>query len=203
MAMKPLFIVFEGPDGSGLSTQANLLVKWFKSHGKNALLTKEPTNSIVGGLIRSILKKEWKVDMKTFALLFSADRSYHLSSEIEPALKKGFSVVCDRYILSTLAFNVEKGTLDWLKQLNSQFKKPDFTFIMDVPGNVSVERIKKSRFGMEFFEEADKLEEVRENYRELRDYFPNTFIIKGDRRFPEEISKEIIEIIEEKRYNLQ
>jgi len=120
--MKPLFIVFEGPDGSGLSTQTKLLAKWFKSKGEKVLLTKEPTNSMIGGLIRSILKKEWKVDMKTFGLLFSADRSHHLSNEIEPALKDGYNVVCDRYILSTLAFNVEKNNLEWLKKLNSHLE---------------------------------------------------------------------------------
>ena len=193
--MKPLFIVFEGPDGSGLSTQSSLLAKWFESKGEKVLLTKEPTNSMIGGLIRSILKKEWKVDMKTFGLLFSADRSHHLSNEIEPALKDGYSVICDRYILSTLAFNVEKNNLEWLKKLNSQFRKPDFVFVMDVPGKVCVERIKKSRFGMEFFEESEKLDRVRKNYNELKDYFPNTFIIKGDSRRPDEINQEIIEII--------
>ena len=193
--MKPLFIVFEGPDGSGLSTQSSLLAKWFESKGEKVLLTKEPTNSMIGGLIRSILKKEWKVDMKTFGLLFSADRSHHLSNEIEPALKDGYSVICDRYILSTLAFNVEKNNLEWLKKLNSQFRKPDFVFVMDVPGKVCVERIKKSRFGMEFFEESEKLDRVRKNYNEMKDYFPNTFIIKGDSRRPDEINQEIIEII--------
>lgn len=195
MLMKPLFIVFEGPDGSGLSTQTSLLAKWFKTEDKKVLLTKEPTNSMIGGLIRSILRKEWKTDMKTFALLFSADRAHHLNSEIDPAIKDGYNVICDRYILSTLAFNVEKGTLEWLKQLNSQFRQPDFTFIMDVPGKICVERIKKSRFGMEFFEEPEKLDEIRKNYSRLRKYFPNTFIIKGDNRKPEEINKEIVEII--------
>jgi len=170
--------------------------RWFKSQGKKVLLTKEPTNSIIGGLIRGILRKEWEVGMNTFALLFSADRSHHLSSEIEPALKDGYNVICDRYILSTLAFNVEKDSLEWLKQLNSKFRKPDFTFIMDVSGKVCVERIKKSRFGMEFFEEKGKLDKVRENYKKLQDYFPNTFVIKGHSRLPNEINQEIIEIIQ-------
>jgi len=196
--MKPLFIVFEGPDGSGLSTQSSLLAKWFKSKGEKVLLTKEPTNSMIGGLIRSILKKEWKVDMKTFGLLFSADRSHHLDNEIEPALKDGYSVICDIYILSTLVFNVEKNNLEWLKRLNSQFRKPDFVFVMDVPGKVCVERIKKSRFGMEFFEEFEKLDKVRKNYKELKNYFPNTFIIDGNNKKPEEINREIVEIIENK-----
>ncbi|MBD3156190.1 MAG: dTMP kinase [Candidatus Aenigmarchaeota archaeon] len=195
MSMKPLFIVFEGPDGSGLSTQSKLLMEWLRSQNEKVLLTKEPTNSMIGGIIRSVLKKEWEVDMKTFALLFSADRAYHLSSQIEPALKDGYHVVCDRYILSTLAFNVEEGTLGWLKQLNSKFKEPDFVFVLDVPGEVCVNRIKRSRFGMEFFEEPDKLNSIRRNYKDLRDYFPNTHIIKGDNRPPSEINKEIIGII--------
>jgi dTMP kinase len=153
---------------------------------------------MIGGVIRTILKKEWKVNMKTFALLFSADRAHHLSNEIEPALKNGYNVVCDRYILSTLAFNSERGTLEWLKQLNSKFKRPDFIFVMDVPGKICVERIKKSRFGMEFFEETEKLERVRKNYKKLKDYLPNTHIIKGYDRKPEEIHKEIVEILKSK-----
>jgi len=196
--MKPLFIVFEGPDGSGISTQSSLLAKWFKSEGKKVLLTKEPTNSMIGGLIRSILRKEWKVDMNTFGLLFSADRAHHLNVEIEPALKDNYNVVCDRYILSTLAFNADKGNLEWLKQLNSQFRKPDFVFVMNVPGKVCVERIKKSRFGMEFFEEPDKLDKVVANYKKLKDYFPNTYVIKCLDKSPGEISQEIIRIIEKK-----
>ena len=196
--MKPLFIAFEGPDGSGLSTQSSLLTNWLKSKGKKVLLTKEPTNNIIGGVIRTILRKEWEVDMKTFALLFSADRAHHLSSEIEPALKDGYNVVCDRYILSTLAFNVEKN-LEWLKELNSEFRKPDFTFIMDVPGKVCVERIEKSRFGVEFFEEVEKLDKVRKNYNELKGYFPNTYIINGENKTPEQINQEIVKIITESR----
>jgi len=193
--MKTLFIAFEGPDGSGLSTQAELLEKWFKSKNTKVLLTKEPTNSIIGGVIRSILKNELKTDMKTLALLFSADRAHHLNREIEPALKNGYVVICDRYILSTLAFNVENENLEWLKQLNSKFRAPDLTFIMDVPGEICVERIKNSRFGIEFFEEKEKLELIRKNYKDLKDYFPNTFIINGYKREPEEIHKEIVEIV--------
>ncbi|MBL7170255.1 MAG: dTMP kinase [Candidatus Aenigmarchaeota archaeon] len=197
--MKGLFIVFEGPDGSGLSTQSNLLAKWFESKKKKVLLTKEPTNNMIGGIIRGILRKEWKVDMKTLALLFSADRAHHLESEIEPALKKGYNVICDRYVLSTLAFEGTGAKIEWLKQLNSQFRTPDFTFIMDVPGRICVERIKKSRFGIEFFEEPEKLDRIRENYKELKDYFPNTFIIKGDTKPPDEINQKIIEIIQKQK----
>lgn len=111
-----IFIVLEGPDGSGQSTQTELLARWFKKNNRRVFVTKEPTNSLIGGIIRSILKKEWQVDMKTLQLLFAADRAYHLRAEIEPFLKKGIDVISDRYILSTLAFGSLEEELEWLKE---------------------------------------------------------------------------------------
>ena len=195
--MKGIFIVFEGPDGSGQSTQADLLEKWFQSRNVKVYLTKEPTSSLIGGIIRSILKGEWDVSMRTLQLLFSADRAHHLKREIIPYLEKGINVVSDRYILSTLAFGSPQESLDWLKQINSNFPEPDLTFILDVPGKVCAERIAKSRFGFEIFETTDKLERTRENYLGLKFYHKNTHAIKGDHRSPDEIHKEIVAIVEE------
>lgn len=194
--MKGIFVVFEGPDGSGQSTQADLLVKWFEKINVKVYLTKEPTNSLVGGIIRSILKGEWNVTMRTLQLLFSADRAHHLNRTINPYLEKGINVISDRYILSTLAFGSPQESLDWLKQINSNFPEPDLTFILDVPGQVCAERIAKARFGFEIFETADKLERTRKNYLELKFYHKNTHVIKGDHRNPEEVHKEIVEIVE-------
>ncbi len=195
--MKGIFIVFEGPDGSGQSTQADLLEKWFEKRNVRVFSTKEPTSSLIGGIIRSILKGEWRVNMKTLQLLFSADRSYHLKKEIIPFLKKGINVISDRYLLSTLAFGSLEENLDWLKQINSDFPEPDLTFILNVPGQVCAERIAKNRFGFEIFETADKLERIRENYLGLKFYHKNTHVIRGDHRNPEEIHKEITKIVEE------
>ena len=192
-----ILVAVEGPDGAGSSTQVDLLEKWFKKRNVKVYLTKEPTNSIVGGIIRSILKAEWKVDMRTLQLLFSADRAHHLQREINPYLKKGINVISDRYILSTLAFGSPQESLDWLKQINSNFPEPDLTFILDVPGQVCAERIAKSRFGFEIFETADKLERTRKNYLDLKFYHKNTHVIKGDTRKPEEIHEEIAKIVEE------
>jgi len=194
--MKGLFIVFEGPDGSGQSTQSELLAKWFKKRKQRVLVTKEPTNSLIGGIIRSILKKEWKVDMKTHQLLFTADRAHHLTKEIMPLINKGINVICDRYILSTLAFGSLEADLDWLKQINSKFPKSDLTFILNVPGKICAERISKSRFGFEVFEGVKKLEMVRKNYLKLKDFHKNTYVIKGDEKSKEEINKEIVSIVE-------
>ena len=190
-----LFIAFEGPDGAGSSTQTRLLTERFNRNGSKAFATKNPTNSIIGGIIRTILKKQFEVDMKTFALLFSADRAYHLHKEVEPMLKDGVNVVCDRYILSTLAFQSTEEDLKWLKQLNSKFRKPDFTFILDVPADICMQRIKNSRVGFEFFETKERLQEVMRNYRGLKDYFPNTFLIKGYNRSLESINDQVFKII--------
>lgn len=190
-----LFISFEGPDGSGESTQSDLLTKWFKKNKMKVFKTKEPTNNIIGGIIRTILKKEWKVDLKTFALLFTADRAHHVNSEIEPLLKKGVNVISDRYMLSTFVYESDGIPVKWLKQLNDPFPKPDLTFVLDVPGKICVERIAKSRFGFELFEKEKQLEEIRNRYKKMKKILPNVFIIKGYERTPKEIHEEIVDIV--------
>ncbi len=190
-----LFISFEGPDGSGESTQSTMLAKWFKKNEMKVFKTKEPTNNIIGGIIRTILKKEWKVDLKTFALLFTADRAHHVNSEIEPLLKKGVNVISDRYMLSTFVYESDGIPVKWLKQLNDPFPKPDLTFVLDVPGKICVERIAKSRFGFELFEKEKQLEEIRNRYKKMKKILPNVFIIKGYERTPKEIHEEIVDIV--------
>lgn len=191
-----LMIALEGPDASGESTQAELLADWFEKKGQKVFVTKEPTNSIIGGIIRSILKKEWEVDMKTLQLLFTADRAHHLRTEIIPLLKKGVNVISDRYILSTLAFGSLEEDLEWLKSINSKFPQPDLTFILNVPGKVCAERIAKSRFGFEFFETAKKLDIVRKNYLKLKDLHQNIHVIKGYGKSEGKIHKDIVNIVE-------
>lgn len=191
-----LFITLEGPDGAGSSTQTDLLSRWLEREGQKVFVTKEPTNSMVGGIIRVILKKEWEVDPVTFALLFAADRAHHVNKEIKPLLEKGVHIISDRYILSTLAFESDSVDIEWLKLINKRFPRPDLTFILNVPGKICAERIAKSRFGFEFFETPEKLEAVRENYLKLKNHFPNTHVIKGYERNKQEIHEEIVKMVE-------
>ncbi|MCD6403411.1 MAG: dTMP kinase [Candidatus Aenigmarchaeota archaeon] len=192
---KGLFIVIEGPDGSGQTTQAELLAKWFERRGYKVKVTKEPTNSIIGGIIRSVLQNELKIDLRTLALLFAADRSHHVEKVIKPLLRKGVVVISDRYALSTIVYESLDGLdVEWLKQINSMFPVPDVTIILDVPGKICVERIKKARFGFEMFETQEKLEKIRKRYLELKDVFPNTFVVDGKPK-PEVVHRKIVEII--------
>ena len=177
--MKGLFIVLEGTDGAGHSTQAELLARYLRKKGRKVLFTREPTDSAIGGLIRSSLKHEWKTSNFALQLLFTADRAHHLAMEIGPVLKKGGIIICDRYALSTLAY-ASPDDIKFLMYMNSKFSRPDLVFLLDTPVSVCLDRIRHSRFHFELFEEKKKLENVRKNYMKLKNYFPSTHVIDGD-----------------------
>lgn len=192
--MEGKFIVFEGLDGSGLSTHAEILKEFLKRDGRPAILTKEQTITMIGGLIKSILRKEIITSPLALQLLFVADRAHHLSSEIEPALQEGKIVISDRYIFSTVAFGAFDIDMEFLKLINSKFRIPDLTFIIDAPPEVCIKRISEQRLShLELFEEKEKLEKIRNNYMKLKDYFPNVYVINSNRPV-EEVAKEIREI---------
>ncbi len=196
-AEEGILIVIEGLDGAGLSTQAALLARYLSERNKKVILTKEPTSSPIGNLIKSALNRKHELSLLTLQLLFAADRAEHLEKEIEPALRENKIVIVDRYILSSLAFGSVDNDLEFLKQVNSRFRKPDLTFIIDTPPRVCLERINKARDNLELFEVEQKLEKVRENYLALKNYFKNTFVIDGDRE-KEKVSKDIQEVAEKK-----
>lgn len=175
------FIVIEGIDGAGLSTQAGRLRDWLQKMGKRVLLTKEPTNGIIGGVIRSCLDKEMKTNPLTLQLLYAADRAAHLENVIEPAIKVGSVVVTDRYVLSSLAYGALDVPITYLKQLNAPFRKPDITFILDAHPRIALERLKGSRWHAELFEHEPKLTQVRQNYLSLKNYFTGTYVIDANK----------------------
>jgi dTMP kinase len=189
------FIVICGLDGCGKSTQAKLLAKWLKGKEKEVSLTKEPTDSPIGNLIRLVLKHELRLSPLALQLLFAADRANHLEREIEPAIKEGKVVISDRYMLSSLAYGSLEVELDFLKKVNSGFRRPDLTLLIDTTPHICLERMKESKTHLELFEDEEKLKRVRRNYLALSKYFPNTFMIRGDQR-KEEVFQRIREIVE-------
>jgi len=199
------FIVFEGLDGSGQSTQADELVDYLNSSGlkfqlgkTTAYLTKEPTNNLIGGLIRGQLTHNWKTKPECLQLLFAADRAHHLEKEIIPLLKKGITVVCDRYFFSTIAYGaLDIKDWDWLVEINKQFLLPDLTFLLKVSPKVCLERIKQNRFSIELFEKEEVLEKVWQNYEKLSKEFENVYIINGELS-PKKVFEQIKTIISNK-----
>lgn len=188
------FIVFEGIDGSGKSTQAGLLFHYLKERKKKVHSTSEPTQYLIGGLIKSWLAKDWQSTPDCLQLLFAADRAYHLDKEIIPLLKKGVTVVCDRYSLSTLAYGALELDLDWLITLNQNFIAPDVTFLLNTPPKICLERMQKERFFLNLFEEEKKLKKIWQNYQRLTKKYKNIYTINGEKSI-EEVSKEIKKIL--------
>jgi dTMP kinase len=189
------FIVFEGLDGSGQTTQALKLRDFLLAKKLKVYLTKEPTDSLIGGLIRSQLRQYWKSNQECLQLLFAADRSFHLEKEILPFLEKGINVISDRYFFSSLAYGAfEIQDKEWLWQINRQFLLPDLTIFLKVPPKICLARIKNNRFERTLFEKENILKKVLKNYLDFKDRFQNFFIVEGDKS-PELVFEEIKKIL--------
>lgn len=160
-----LFVVLEGIDGCGSTTQAQRLVQKLVAMGRDALLTCEPSDGPVGRLIRSALERRLvdqqgearSLDWMTLALLFAADRADHVASVVRPALDRGVVVVSDRYDLSSLAYQSVSagsppGALNWIRELNSRVPRPDLTIVLDVTADIAAQRRHKRGQTEELFE---------------------------------------------------
>lgn len=199
------FIAFEGLDGSGQSTQASLLYNWLNRAPRRfvlgqpqAHLTKEPTNNIIGGLIRGQLTSDWKTRPECLQMLFAADRAHHLEKEIIPVLKQGATVITDRYAFSTIAYGAsEIQDKQWLIEINKPFILPDLTLFIKVSPRICLERIRKNRFHLELFEKEQSLIRVWQNYEGLARQFENTHIIDGERPI-EDVFGEVKKLVRSK-----
>ncbi|MFH1424988.1 MAG: dTMP kinase [archaeon] len=155
-------IVFEGIDGCGKSTHAELLTEFLKEHGKEVLHTAEPSHGQIGKLLREYLRQDAPPLVDT--MLFIADRAEHVEQEIKPALEQGKTVICERYTYSTIAYQAAQGLdMEWLKSLNSFAPKPDIVILLDVPPEVGAGRTTTE----EKFENTEFLTKVRGNYLKL------------------------------------
>jgi len=167
MNQKGVFIVIEGLDGSGKTTQTYLLAqKLSKNYPVN--LTAEPSRGKIGTFIRQCcLYEDKRLPTEAEALLFAADRIEHLQNEIKPALDEGKIVVCDRYTYSSLAYQGSAGlSLDWIKTINARALQPDFAIFIDVPPEKVLERLQRKKSVMETLETQQKVREVYLKYVE-------------------------------------
>lgn len=190
-----LFVAFEGIDGAGLTTHARMTERYLESKGFKVVLTKEPTDGLIGGLIKACLRGEWKTDPMTLQLLFAADRCHHVSTVISPALRSGRVVVTDRYLFSSLAYGSLNLDYEWLKAVNSPFPLPDLTFILDLDPLEAIKRVREDRFAVELFEEAEKLEKVRKAYLRIAQEYRGVHVVETDDEVGE-VQKRIEEILE-------
>jgi dTMP kinase len=153
MPKKGVFIVIEGLDGSGKTTQAKLLAeKLCKSY--NIYLTAEPSRGKIGNFIREgCLYEQERLPIEAEALLFAADRIEHMQTELKPAIEAGKIVICDRYVYSSFAYQGSSGlSLDWIKTINARALQPDFCIFIDVAPEKVIERLRRRKSVMETLE---------------------------------------------------
>lgn len=203
------FIVFEGLDGCGSTTQARLLEQWFEERNQPVHHTKEPTDGPFGSVIQLFIRKRVALlqngdktvplDEETQALAFATDRMYHLQNVVIPKLASGFTVISDRYYLSSLAYQGTAVDYSWLKSINSKCRRPDLTVFLDVPPSICKKRIERKRWGhSELYENELMLERVRGNYlvaiKTLQKEGENIAVVNGNRTI-QDVHKEIISLV--------
>ena len=165
-----IFIVFEGIDGAGKSTQAKLLAERLQDLGKRVVMTAEPTDLPSGRELRRVLSGEIKKSECEIATMFTLDRiahNVHPTEGISALLDNGIDVICDRYYYSTLAYQGQSTDYAWVKSMNlkcPEIRKPDLCIYIDLLPNQSLERISRGRDSVEIYENLDTLTRVREQF---------------------------------------
>jgi dTMP kinase len=187
---KNLFIVLEGIDGSGKSSQIKLLEAKLSAEGHKVVTTLEPSSGYIGSLLTDILTGKIKTDHRVIAALFTADRLEHITNVntgILQHLRDGYTVISDRYYFSSYAYNGSYSGMDWVIALNkkcSELLRPDLNIFIDVPPEVCMQRIKANRDTTELFEKLDTLTKVKAQYFEAFELLKNEeriFITDGNR----------------------
>ncbi len=163
---KGRFIVLEGIDGSGKTTQIEQLAEHLRSLGREVVVTAEPTVSVSGGLLRDALGGLQKRTACEMAALFVLDRIFHNVSRggIGELLDSGYDVICDRYYYSSLAYQGSETDFEWVKRMNldcPEIRRPDLCIFLDIEPEVSLKRIASSRASTEIYEKRELLEKFR------------------------------------------
>ena len=208
---KGLYIALEGIDGSGKTTQAEELKKYFKSQGKEVLLTFEPQRKgIIGDVIHQVLRHEITLPKESIQYLFAADRAIHQKKIIIPALEKGLVVISDRNFWSSIAYGIlDKETTEGFKRENfeqmlcamsilsmyHQFTAPNYTFYLNVDIQTAIGRIKGMERKAEIYEKEALLKRAKEIYDWIAKEFKGDIItVHGDRHI-DEVTSEIVGIV--------
>lgn len=204
--MKGLFITIEGGDGSGKSTQIDLLTKYFKDHGREVLLTREPGGTVISEKIREIIldKDHMEMDDMTEALLYAASRAQHTAEFILPNIDKGKIVICDRYVDSSVVYQgyARELGIDRVESINAyatQGTVPNMTILLDLPAEIGLAR-KKNQKALDRLElQADSFHlKVNEGYKILAKRHPERIVCVDATQSIEAIHAVIVKAIEDK-----
>jgi dTMP kinase len=191
------FIVFEGLDGAGTSTQLAQLQGWLLDHNRPAEATREPSEGPFGAMIRQAVMGRLALDAVSLALAFASDRADHLFNDHHGIIAKidaGRWVLCDRFVLSSLAYQHNKKVpLDWLVSINAFIPTPDLTIFVDTSPEVCIQRIERRDSTLELFHNLEELQRVRRNYGKVlpkAEFTGQLIVVRGDGT-PEEVFEDI------------
>jgi dTMP kinase len=174
MAMAGRFVVFEGLDGSGTTTQLAALRDWLAGRDVDVVVTHEPSGGPLGRVLRRAIDGEVTLDPVTLALAFAADRADHLTAGdgINAALDAGAWVLSDRYVVSSLAYQSGQGLpVEWLAEINRFARPPDLTIFIDTPPEECLRRI-QARGVPGLFHDAEHLRQTLAGYRRALSGWP-------------------------------
>ena len=199
---RSLFITFEGVEGSGKTTQMNMLHAHLIRMKVDVVATHEPGGTRLGEEIRRILLNPSFREMHplTETVLYAADRAQHVYEVIKPALEAGKVVLCDRYLDSSLAYQgVARGVgLEGVRNLNEWITDdlyPDLTFLLEIPFRVGLKRLEKRNKAMDRMEGQPESfhQQVQEAYRTLAKFFPSRYVVLNGADKPENIHHRVME----------
>lgn len=194
-----LFIAFEGIDGSGKSSQINFLQEKLIQHQHKVHQTCEPSTGPIGRMIRDIFTGKMEGDHHTIAGLFVADRLHHLLNKNDGILlqmERGHTVLTDRYVFSSYAYQGAHVDLNWVIAANAESQRilrPDLYIFLDITVDTAIDRLNRGREYMELFETRENLEKVQAIYHDILDWFKDEqqILIVDGSKSQEVIAEEI------------
>ncbi len=185
-----LFVVIEGIDGAGTTTQAQRYAAYLRARRRLVHVTREPSNGPIGSMIRLALTHRLNLpaenQAETMALLFAADRLDHVETDIAPFLRDGYVVLSDRYDLSSLAYQSVsaarqgEGQVAWIREINRFARRPDVTLVVDVSPEVAAARRRARGGHAELFEDEDLQARLAATYRRAEELVPGDRVVHID-----------------------
>lgn len=184
------FIVLEGLDGAGTTTQTARLVSTLRARGHFARGTREPSDGPIGTMIRQVLSGRFVLPggrapgWATMALLFAADRLDHVEAEIAPVLERGGVVVSDRYDASSLAYqsvtSAREGSVDFIRAANAQALRPDVIVVVNVPADEAARRRASRGEAAQLYEQSEVQRALAVFYTDLPAHMPSDRVVLVD-----------------------
>ena len=195
------FIVFEGIDGCGKTTQLHRLCEYLQSIGRSVCATAEPTDTTTGKLLRKALSGQDPRTPAEMAALFTLDRIHHNMADdgIKNNLENGLDVVCDRYYYSSLAYQGSLTDYEWVRRMNldcPEIRRPDLCIFLDISPKKAIERIGARAQATEIYEKEETLALFRDTFLRVFDTLDDRVAVIDADGTPDEVFSRILTAVE-------